>query len=251
MIYNLKLKTKKKKNRFVTLSKITLIKVNMRKLNVLIALFFVSWSFAQEKEASTSTEKTKFYFTYGVNAQVHDRLNIDDKLQSAGLPTVRSFTPEFFIGMTFFDKKFSGDVDFGFLSSKNDNASNENKYTGFTTRLRVHYNVINKEKIAFTTGLNFSNTISDLNIYSSNNTIDLNDLTPVNNIGNVSLRNSMFYVGPSASVYLFKNKSTKLRLNAGYEFAFTNGKWKSDYANVINTVKEQGNNRFVFGITLL
>ena len=223
----------------------------MRNLNLLIALFFVSWSFAQETKTNTIKEKPKFYFTYGVNAQVQDKLNIDAKLQNAGLPTVKSFTPEFFIGMTLFDKEFSGDIDFGFLSSKNDRASSENKYTGFTTRLRVHYNVVNKEKIAFTTGLNFSNTISDLNIYSLNNTIDLNDLTPTNNIGNVSLRNSMFYVGPSASVYLFKNKSTKLRLNAGYEFAFTNGKWKSDYANVINTVKEQGNNRFVFGITLL
>jgi hypothetical protein len=111
--------------------------------------------------------------------------------------------------------------------------------------------LINKEKVAFTTGLNLSNTTGELVVFTKNNLIDLNDLTPANNVGNLSLRNNLFFVGPSASLYLFNNKSTKLRLNVGYEFAFTNGKWKSDYADVDNTVKEQGNNRFVFGITLL
>jgi len=223
----------------------------MRNLKVLIALFFVSCSFAQEKEETTTPDKAKFYFTYGLNAQVQDELIINKKLKAAGLPEVNSFTPEFFIGMTVFGKKYSGDIDFGFLNSKNDAGNNENRYIGFTTRLRVHYNLINKEKIAFTTGLNLSNTLGELHVYSKNNAFDLNDLTPANNTGNVVLKNSLFYVGPSASLYLFNNKSTKLRLNVGYEFAFTNGKWKSDYADVNNTVKEQGNNRFVFGITLL
>lgn len=223
----------------------------MKNLKVLIALFFVSWSFAQEKEETTTSNKAKFYFTYGINAQVQDELSIDKKLKAAGLPEVNSFTPEFFIGMTLFGKKYSGDIDFGFLNSKNEAGNNENRYTGFTTRLRVHYNLINKEKVAFTTGLNLSNTTGELVVFTKNNLIDLNDLTPANNVGNLSLRNNMFFVGPSASLYLFNNKSTKLRLNVGYEFAFTNGKWKSDYADVNNTVKEQGNNRFVFGITLL
>jgi hypothetical protein len=223
----------------------------MRNLKVLIALFFVSLSFAQEKEGTTTTEKPKFYFTYGLNAQVQDELSIDKKLKAAGLPEVNSFTPEFFIGMTLFGKKYSGDIDFGFLNSKNEAGNNENRYIGFTTRLRVHYNLINKEKVAFTTGLNLSNTTGELVIFTKNNLIDLNDLTPANNVGNLSLRNNLFFVGPSASLYLFNNKSTKLRVNVGYEFAFTNGKWKSDYADVNNTVKEQGNNRLVFGITLL
>lgn len=223
----------------------------MKNLKVLIALFFVSWSFAQEKEGTTTSEKPKFYFTYGLNAQVQDELNIDKKLKTAGLPEVNSFTPEFFIGMTLFGKKYSGDIDFGFLNSKNEAGNNENRYIGFTTRLRVHYNLINKEKVAFTTGLNLSNTTGELVVFTKNNVIDLNDLTPANNVGNLSLRNNLFFVGPSASLYLFNNKSTKLRVNVGYEFAFTNGKWKSDYADVNNTVKEQGNNRLVFGITLL
>lgn len=226
----------------------------MKKLNVLIALFFVSCSFAQEKEVEKTLEKSekpKFYFTYGINAQVHDELNIDKKLESAGLPTIKSFTPEFFIGMTVFGKKLSGDLDFGFLNSKNDEGSNENRYIGFTTRLRVHYNLINKTKVAVTTGLNLSNTTGELIVFTKGNSIDLNDLNPINNVGNLSIKNSLFYVGPSASLYLFNDKSTKIRLNVGYEFAFTNGKWKSDYADVNNTVKEQGNNRFVFGLIIL
>jgi len=222
----------------------------MKNLKFLIALLFVSWSFAQESETPT-TEKPKFYFTYGINAQVQDKLNIDSKLQNVGLPALNSFTPELFVGMTLFGQKFSGDVDFGFLNSKNESGTNSNRYIGFTTRIRAHYNIVNKEKIAFTGGLNISNTTGELIVYANNNVFDVNNLNPINNLGTVSLRNTMFFAGPSASLYLFNNKKTKIRLNAGYEFAFTNGKWKSDYASVLNTVKEQGNNRFVFGISLL
>jgi hypothetical protein len=58
----------------------------------------------------------------------------------------------------------------------------------------------------------------------------------------------MLFAGPSVGV-LFKNKNKVIgRLNIGYEFALTNGKWKSDFGSVQNTVREQGVNRFMVGI---
>jgi hypothetical protein len=30
--------------------------------------------------------------------------------------------------------------------------------------------------------------------------------------------------------------------------AFTNGKWKSDYGNIANSINERNNNRFVVGL---
>jgi len=51
--------------------------------------------------------------------------------------------------------------------------------------------------------------------------------------------------------YFFKNKSTPIRLNVGYEFAFSKGNWKSDYGSVLNSVNEKGNNRLVFGLTIM
>lgn len=223
----------------------------MKKIVLPILLFVSTLTSAQETDSDKKSEKLKAFFTYGLNAQIHDDYTINSKLNQAGLPELKTTTPELFLGMTFFGKKYSGDLDFGFLNSKNERGNNENKYIGFTSRLRVHYNIINKEKIAFTSGINISNTNAELNIYSKNNGIDLNDLTPDTNTGHVSLRNNLYYVGPSASVYFFKNKTTQLRLNLGYEFSFTNGNWKSDYGNVLNTVSEKGNNRFVFGLTIL
>lgn len=220
----------------------------------IVLLGLVCWSgitFAQETASETKKDKVKAFFTYGLNAQVHDDYAINSKLNQSALPELKTTTPELFLGMTFFGKKYSGDLDFGFLNSKNDRGNNENKYIGFTTRLRVHYNIVNKEKIAFTSGINISNTTAELNIYSKNNSIDLNDVSPDTNVGHVSLRNNLYYVGPSASVYFFKNKTTQLRLNLGYEFSFTDGNWESDYGNVSNTVSEKGNNRFVFGLTIL
>jgi len=167
------------------------------------------------------------------------------------LPELNETMPELQVGMNVFGEKFSGDAEFGFLFSKNDKGNSENQNIGFTSRLRVHYNFINNEKVAFTGGLNISATASEVDIYNKNNVIDLNDLEPLNNTGHVSLRNQVFSAGPSVSLYLFKNSSTKIRANLGYEFAFTNGKWKSDFASVENTVKENGNNRFVFGISFL
>ena len=220
----------------------------------IVLLGLICWSgitFAQETTTEKKADKVKAFFTYGINVQVHDDYAINTQLKQSGLPELKTTTPELFLGMTIFGKTLSGDLDFGFLNSKNESGTNENKYIGFTSRLRVHYNIVNNEKLAFTSGLNISNTTGELNIYSKNNTIDLNNLTPDSNSGHVSVRNNLYYAGPSASVYFFKNKTTQIRLNLGYEFAFSKGNWKSDYGDVLNTISEKGNNRLVFGLTIL
>ena len=186
----------------------------------------------------------------GIGATVQSKFSLNDKLKAAGLAELNETNPEFLIGINVFGKKFSGDAEFGFLYSKNDKGNSENQNIGVSSRLRFHYNLINKEKMAFTGGLNVSATSSEVDVYTKNNSIDLDGLGALNS-NHISLKNQMFYVGPSVSLYLLKHKTTNIRVNFGYEFAFTNGKWKSDFATVNNTVKENGNNRFVFGVTLL
>lgn len=221
----------------------------MKKIIFVLLLTYSFQSFAQSDKESNEKVNIDFYF--GIGAQVQSKYDLNDKLKAANLPELKETMPELQFGMNIFGNKLSGDAEFGFLFSKNDKGDSENQNIGFTSRLRVHYNFINNEKVAFTGGLNISSTASQVDIYNKNNVIDLNDLELLNNNGHVSLRNQVFFVGPSVSLYLFKNKSTKIRANLGYEFAFTNGKWKSDFASVENTVKEKGNNRFVFGISIL
>jgi len=168
----------------------------MKKIILPLVLFVTSLTLAQETPSEIKTDKVKAFFTYGLNFQVHDEYAINTKLKQAGLPELKPQHLNFFRN-DIFRKKYSGDLDFGFLNSKNESGTNENKYIGFTTRLRVHYNVVNKEKIAFTTGLNISNTTGELNVYSKNNSIDFNNLNPDSNSGHVSVRNNLYYAGPS------------------------------------------------------
>jgi hypothetical protein len=52
-------------------------------------------------------------------------------------------------------------------------------------------------------------------------------------------------------MYLFKKSSFQVKVNAGYELALTRGRYDSEFGSILNNVGESGNNRFVFGITLL
>lgn len=211
---------------------------------------YVGFSQVQSSD-STKTKKVKVDGYIGFNGNINDNMNLNKKLSNADLPELDSFVPELTFGLNVFGKEYSGDIEFGFLFAKPEKDNNEMKYRGFNTRMRVHYNLVNKEKFAFTTGLSLAYMGSQYDIYSKNNTIDLNDLDPNSNSGHVSFNNQMLYFGPSVSMYLFKKSSFEVKVNAGYEFALTRGRYDSEFGSILNNIGESGNNRFVFGITLL
>lgn len=224
----------------------------MKKALLSLALLVAFVGYSQEKPSdSTKTKKVNVEGYIGFNGNINDNLNLNKKLSNANLPELDSFIPELTFGFNVFGKKYSGDIEFGFLFAKPEKDNNEMKYRGFNTRMRVHYNLVNKEKFAFTTGLSLAYMGSQYDIYSKNNTIDLNDLDPNGNSGHVSFNNQMLYFGPSASIHLFRKSGFEVKLNAGYEFALTRGRYDSEFGSVLNNIGESGNNRFVFGITLL
>jgi hypothetical protein len=229
----------------------------MKKIVTLLVLGISFFGFSQEKEVkkcakdSTCCKSNVKVHTYiGIGAQIHDDYKLNSNFRSQNLPEIKTTMPEFVVGLNFFDKKFSADLELGLLYSKSSKDGNENKYYGVTGRFKYHYNIINKEKVAFTGGLSLSGTSATFDVYSQSNIIDFNDLTPNNNGGHINLKNSMYYVGPSVSLYLFR-KSFPIKVNAAYELAFTRGRWKSDFGAIANGVNESGNNRFVVGVTLL
>ncbi|MCO6174998.1 hypothetical protein NHF50_08055 [Flavobacterium sp. NRK F10] len=221
----------------------------MNKIITLLVLTSSFFAFSQEADSVKITKSPKLDFYWGIGMQVNS-FKLNDKLRASGAADIKETMPEFLLGANIFGEQFSGDIEFGFLYSTNRANNTKSKLLGVNARLRVHYNLIKTENIALTTGLNLSATGNNVDVYAANNVINLNDLDPMNNSGHISLRNQIFYVGPSASFYAWRNKAFKLRLNIAYEFAFTNGKWKSDYADVHNTVKEIGNNRFILGLII-
>ena len=224
----------------------------MKKVIFSLCLLCTLFGFCQEKKTdSVKTKKLKVDAYIGVNANINDNLYLNKKLSNANLPELDSFVPELTFGLNLFAQQYSGDMEFGFMFAKPEQNNNEMKYRGFNTRVRVHYNVVNQEKFAFTTGLSIAYISSQYDIYSKNNTIDLNDLEPNNNSGHVNFTNQMLYFGPSISMYLFKKAMFPVKVNAGYEFALTRGRYDSEFGSILNNVGESGNNRFVFGITFL
>lgn len=221
------------------------------KLFALLLLFSVS-CFAQDKPVDTLVKKPiKFRTYFGFTGNVNDNLNLNTKLKNSNLVQLGDAIPEFNFGLNYYWKQYSGDMEFGFLYANPDKNNTEMKYRGFNSRIRLHYNLIDREKIAFTTGFSVSYLGSEYDIFSRNNTIDLNDLNPDNNSGHVSFTNEMLYFGPSASLYLFKKSHFQVRLNVGYELAITRGRYKSEFGSILNNINEAGNNRLLFGITIL
>ena len=224
----------------------------MKKSFLLVTMLLTLVAYSQEKATDSIKKKDyKFSSYFGVNVSVNDDTNLNRKLSNANLPEMNTTIPEFVFGFNYFGKKYSGDVEFGFLWSKSDRGVNETRQMGFNTRIRAHYNLVDKEKFAFTTGLSAAYVGTEYDIFNRNNTIDLNDLEPNNNSGHASFANNMFYVGPSASLYFFRKSDWKLRLNVGYEFALTRGRYNSEFGSILNNMGEAGNNRFVVGLVFL
>ena len=224
----------------------------MKNILYSLVLLFAVCGFSQEKQTdSVKIKKLKVDAYIGFNGYINDKINLNKKLSNANLPELDSFIPELTFGFNLFGKQYSGDIEFGFLFAKPEQNNNEMKYRGFNTRLRVHYNIINKEKFALTSGLSAAYLGNEYDIYSKDNSIDLNDLEPNNNSGHVNITNQMLYFGPSVSMYLFKKAMFPVKINAGYEFALTRGRYDSEFGSVINNIGESGNNRFVFGITFM
>jgi hypothetical protein len=213
----------------------------MRKFLLLLALSLSLPGFAQDTTETSTDEKksdVKFDLYIGIGGIVQGDYNLNEKLSNASLPEIGLTVPE-----------FTGGFEFGFFGAENKSANERSRIMGFNSRVIAHYNLINKEKIAFTGGLNIGYTSNQVDVYSKNTVVDLNNLGDQANA--LILRNGMFFAGPSVGVYLFKNKKYATRVNLAYELALTRGRWKSDYSAINNTVGESGNNRFVFGITLL
>jgi len=225
----------------------------MNKLLLLAMLCFFgiqSVSFAQEPTSTTTSAssenkdfgKRRFYLGGGVALRDY---KLNNKLASSNLPEINNGVFELTIGYNRTWEKYLLDVEWN-TDYYGDKRTEGQKVTtiGSGLKLRFHYAPYKTEKTILSGGLDVSYMYNTVNIFTRGNTIDLNNLNPDTHTGHISLYNNLFYVGPSVNFGVGQNRNNPLRLIAGYEWAVSNGKWKSEYASVANTVKENGNGRF-------
>ncbi len=225
----------------------------MKKI-VLIALSILgvqSTVIAQETGTTTTTEqkthvnKDRFNFYYGFGVNVLSDFKMNDKLKASGMPQIANAAPEFSFGFSFVpsDVRFYHDIEGGIAYMDEKTAGNRIKTTVATVKLRLQYKLIEKQDLFFSAGLDIGYAQTGINLYSRGNTIDLNDLNPSTHTGHISMRNGQLTLGPSVALGLFQ-QSFPVRINAGYNIGVTKGKWKSDFADVANTINESGQGSF-------
>ena len=208
-------------------------------------------SIAQEGTSSedfTKPAKQNFYVALG--AAFNGDYRINDKLRASGMPHLSESMPEFTIGYNVIGESYLIDLEFNGAYQNIKQGDDRTSTVVGGVKLRGHYVPVNKESFFLSAGADVSYLTNTIDLYNKYNSIDLNNLDPLNNSGHINLYSQLLYAGPSVSVGLFQNKSFPIRLNAGYEWALTNGYWKSDFADVYNSVKESGHNRFYAKVTL-
>lgn len=206
-----------------------------------ISIFALQFSTAQNDTDGFRSQKN-YYISLG--AGFSGDYNINDRLKAAGMPEIGSAYPEFGIGFNTIRKNLLLDMEISAGYTDKKNAENRAKNATLGIALRIHYVPLQTESYFLSGGLDISYRANAFNLYRRDNVIDLNDLNPVTSTGHINLNNEQLYIGPSIAFGFLQNREIPLRLNLGYEIAVTNGKWKSEYADVVNTVKENGHGRF-------
>lgn len=226
----------------------------MKKIVFLAAgLLGLQFSYAQDDtviQSNNDPDDTKISFYFGGGVAVLGDYNINKNLQVAGMPEIQGTMPELTIGYTISAPKVA--IDFELNANYMDDRDNTSRLRilGSGVKLRGHYVPYKTDAFFVSGGLDLSYVVTQFDLNDRSNVIDLNDLDPATQTGHISLNNALLYAGPSVAVGLFQNKSFPVRINVGYDFALTNGKWKSEFANVVNQVGESGHSRFYAKINL-
>lgn len=236
----------------------------MKKITLtLIALLgFTGAMVAQETETVTTTttttkyvkpdSKDRFNFYYGFGVNVLGDYKMNDKLKASGMPTIASAAPEFTFGANYTpsDTRFYHDLELAVAYMDDKTETNRLRTSVVSFKIRVHYKAIETENLFLSGGLDLGVATTLVNLYSRGNTIDLDDLNPATHTGHINMYSTQFSAGPSLALGLFQKKAFPVRINTGYNIGFTRGKWKSDFANVANTVSESGLGSFYAKVSI-
>ena len=208
-----------------------------------------SSSIAQEittAEITTITveEEDNFKWYFGFGVAVPGDYKINENLRAAGMPEIEGAMPELTIGYTVMQKKFLMDMEFNadYIDKKTSTDRAKGVVAGF--KLRGHYVGYNNGNYFLSGGADLSYTNSTFSLYTRNNVVDLENLNPAAYTGHINLNNDQFYAGPSIAFGAFQQSEFPMRLNVGYEWSLINGRWKSEFANVDNTFREDTQGRF-------
>lgn len=175
---------------------------------------------------------------------------INNNLQAQGLPELPTNLLEMGVGYTIWADNLLMDIEFNanYMNQK----TNRNKTRALVAiaKLSGHYIPLDTGNHFISAGIDLSYVNTTFDLYSQGNVIDLDDLNPATHTGHIHLNNAQYFAGPSASLGLFQQSTFPVRLNVGYEWALISSEWRSNFADVNNTFREDGQGRFYARLVL-
>lgn len=216
-----------------------------------LTLGLANAAFAQTTATDSTSSKVKVDFYFAAGVVINGDYKINDNLKAVGMPEIERTIPDFSVGINLSGQKWTADLEVSASYWKKDNNPFRSEAIASGFKLRGHYVPYKTNKFFVSAGADLSYQNNKFNFYNRNQHLDLNDLDPSTQLGNIQLNNDLFYAGPSVAFGFLQNKSTKLRLNIGYDIAVISSKWKSDYTTVDNTFRENGHDRFYVKLTIL
>ncbi|MFL9844570.1 hypothetical protein [Flavobacterium rhizosphaerae] len=221
----------------------------MKKIIFVTALLFACGvsGYAQENTVEETTaedayESTSLIISAGVASNTSPEIN--QNLKFSGLPQLN--TTSFLLGIGYNVTSEKVLMDFEWETAyMNEKKTETDRVRTISTGavLRIHYIPLRWKDKLVSGGLDLGYMYNQADIYSRGRVIDFNNLNPSAYTGHLSLYNNMFYVGPSASFGVWQGKGSGMRIVTGYRWGF-GGKWKSEFAAINNTVKENGTGQF-------
>ena len=211
----------------------------MKKFLLIFCLLFISYSFAQNDTISNKNQlELKYYFGFGLVAL--DDYNLSSRLEGDGFPDIKTEMFDVSFGISLQSKRSMYTFEIGVTRSEDDRNANEYELTRQNYSLDYQYNLFNIKQHKINLGGRLSLNITENELFNANSEADLENPSNLGELTKIDLTN--WYLGPVVS-FQFTNKTNDpwLRLQLSYEFNISENSWKSDYTQLLNSVKEDQN----------
>lgn len=189
------------------------------------------------------------YVSFGVTG--FDDFKMNERLKAIGMPDLNKAAFESTVGYYLMFEKASFDMEFAASYMDQKTTTDRVRNINALFRFRGHYNILVDKNFFLTAGADLTFASNNFNINTRNRTIDLNNPDPADYPGHISLYNQQVYLGPSVAFGFLQKTEYKLRLNVGYEWAVISSEWKSQFANVENTFRENGQGHYYAKLTFM
>lgn len=222
---------------------------------ILVLALFFGLVFAQEETeveefSGDSMKKNETRFYIGLQGSVMGDWKLNEQFRSIDFSEIPNQGLEFTMGLKYTGEEYTIDSEFGFMANNKQNTNFKTNLMSSAIRLKFGKLLFNTEGFHLTTGLQASFNFNEIDVTEKNQVVDINNLSTLTMPSQLRLRNNMLAAGPMIGFGFGKIAKKSIRFYAAYEHGLTRGRWKSDYYSVLNTVQEQGQGRWLFGITL-